>query len=74
MFGSAAPVADYPAPFADAQPPAPQDSVSSSPPAYAGFPAPQVTTDYPAEQADETQPDYPAYSQRNNDFPGLGGN
>ena len=75
VFGSAAPVADYPAPFADAQPPSPQDSASSTPPAYAGFPAPQVTTDYPpAPPSEEPQADYPAYSQRKNDFPGLGGN
>lgn len=68
-YGSAAP--EYSSPYGDA----PQPSDSSAPPAYAGFPAPQVTTDYPAPQADDSQqPEYPAYSQRNNEFPGLGGN
>lgn len=74
VYGSAAPVAEYPAPFADAQPPAPQDPASSAPPAYAGFPAPQLTTDAPAPPSEEPQADYPAYSQRNNTTPGLGGN
>jgi len=67
-YGSAAP--EYGSPYGDA----PQPASSSTPPAYAGFPAPQVTGDYPAPQTDEAQPEYPAYSQRNNEFPGLGGN
>jgi DivIVA domain-containing protein len=59
------------------QAPAPQPATSSSPPAYAGFPAPQVTPEYPAQQQPEQtsqQPEYPAYSQRNTEFPGFGGN
>lgn len=67
-YGSAPP--EYTSPYGDA----PQPSTASTPPAYAGFPAPQVTTDYPAPQPEESQSDYPAFSQRNNDFPGLGGN
>jgi len=69
---------EYPAPsFGDySQAPAPQPSSASTPPAYAGFPAPQVTNEFPAQQPEQTsqQPEYPAYSQRNNEFPGLGGN
>lgn len=76
------PVADAPAPsYADyAQAPAPQPATNSAPPAYAGFPAPQVTPEYPAQQQPEQsaqtsqQPEYPAYSQRNTEFPGFGGN
>ncbi|WP_308445729.1 DivIVA domain-containing protein [Protaetiibacter mangrovi] len=58
------------------QAPAPQPATASAPPAYAGFPAPQVTGEYPAAQPEQSsqQPEYPAYSQRTNDFPGLGGN
>lgn len=69
---------EYPAPsFGDySQAPAPQPTTASTPPAYAGFPAPQVTNEFPAQQPEQTsqQPEYPAYSQRNNEFPGLGGN
>ena len=70
-FGSPAFGGDF------SQAPAPQPTTSSSPPAYAGFPAPQVTPEYPAQQdASQTsqQPEYPAYSQRNTEFPGFGGN
>jgi DivIVA domain-containing protein len=61
------------------QAPAPQPAQSSAPPAYAGFPAPQVTPEYPAQEQPEQQhgsqqPEYPAYSQRNTEFPGFGGN
>ncbi|MGN6272981.1 MAG: DivIVA domain-containing protein [Protaetiibacter sp.] len=73
------PAQDYAAPsFGDfSQAPAPQPATSSSPPAYAGFPAPQVTPEYPAQQEpsqNSQQPEYPAYSQRNTEFPGFGGN
>jgi DivIVA domain-containing protein len=81
------PLQDAPAPsFADfAQAPAPQPAAGSTPPAYAGFPAPQVTPGYPAQQQAEQpaaeqpaqgsqQPEYPAYSQRSTEFPGFGGN
>lgn len=76
---SQSPVQDAPAPsYADyAQAPAPQPATGSAPPAYAGFPAPQVTPEYPAPQQPEQssqQPEYPAYSQRNTEFPGFGGN
>ena len=78
------PAQDYAAPsFGDfSQAPAPQ-AATSSPPAYAGFPAPQVTPEYPAQQPEQgaqdgsqasQQPEYPAYSQRNTEFPGFGGN
>ncbi|QNO36493.1 DivIVA domain-containing protein [Protaetiibacter sp. SSC-01] len=58
------------------QAPAPQPASGSTPPAYAGFPAPQVTNEYPASQPEQSsqQPEYPAYSQRNTEFPGFGGN
>ncbi len=58
------------------QAPAPQPATGSTPPAYAGFPAPQVSGEYPAPQPEQSsqQPEYPAYSQRNTEFPGLGGN
>jgi DivIVA domain-containing protein len=69
---------DFPAPsFGDySQAPAPQPATSSAPPAYAGFPAPQVTPEFPAQQPEQSsqQPEYPAYSQRNTEFPGFGGN
>ncbi len=69
---------EYTAPsFGDySQAPAPQPASASAPPAYAGFPAPQVTNDFPAAQPEQSsqQPEYPAYSQRNNEFPGFGGN
>src|SRR5690606_19129759 len=73
------PVQDFSAPsFGDySQAPAPQPAASSAPPAYAGFPAPQVTPEYPAQQdpaQSSQQPEYPAYSQRNTEFPGFGGN
>jgi len=68
---------DLPAPtFGDyAQVPAPQPATGSAPPAYAGFPAPQLASDAPQqpEQASQ-QPEYPAYSQRPTEFPGFGGN
>jgi DivIVA domain-containing protein len=70
-FGSPAFGGDF------SQAPAPQPTTSSSPPAYAGFPAPQVTPEYPAPQdpaQTSQQPEYPAYSQRNTEFPGFGGN
>jgi len=74
------PAQDFSAPsFGDySQAPAPQPAASSAPPAYAGFPAPQVTPEYPAQQdpaQSSQQPEYPAYSQqRNTEFPGFGGN
>ena len=80
-----APVVDqrqeFPAPsFGDfTQAAAPQPATPSAPPAYAGFPAPQVAPGFPAQQPEQSaqqpsqQPEYPAFSQRT-DFPGLGGN
>lgn len=58
------------------QAPAPQPATGSTPPAYAGFPAPQVSGEYPAPQPEQSsqQPEYPAYSQRNTEFLGFGGN
>src|SRR5690606_28853021 len=84
-YGSQAPAYDapaYEAPSYEApsyvQAPAPQPATGSTPPAYAGFPAPQVTPEYPAQQQQpeqtSQQPEYPAYSQRNTEFPGFGGN
>ncbi len=73
------PAQEFAAPsFGDySQAPAPQPATSSAPPAYAGFPAPQVTPEYPGQQEpaqSSQQPEYPAYSQRNTEFPGFGGN
>ncbi|PZQ91701.1 MAG: cell division protein [Leifsonia xyli] len=78
-FAYESPVApqEYAAPaYGDfSQAPAPQPGTASAPPAYAGFPAPQVG-EFPAPQPEQSsqQPEYPAYSQRNTDLPGLGGN
>jgi DivIVA domain-containing protein len=71
------PAQDFAAPaFGDySQAPAPQPATSSAPPAYAGFPAPQVSPEYPAQESQTSQqPEFPAYSQRNTEFPGFGGN
>ncbi|TXK17681.1 DivIVA domain-containing protein [Homoserinibacter sp. GY 40078] len=66
QYGSSAP--EYPAPD-----PYGQASSPSSPPAYAAFPAPQVSPEYPAQQSEPPQSEYPSYAPRT-DNPGLGGN